>query len=202
MESSVDHHSQIMKSGSGQENNVIQPIRNEQPSAESSFGGNAAYKGADYLSATDTSAVPLSMPLQPGMYPSGTNFLPSENLASKPPTQTCWSRPFAIGCPITRSSLSETQPRDISSVYSHGLVKKLTQAFQSSGVDTSQTSISVQLDIGRRANTSAIAGTSAAEVIIHKVSESNGSMSRSGTGTGRENDDSSPSAKRPRMGGI
>ncbi|KAL8474791.1 hypothetical protein ACS0TY_031286 [Phlomoides rotata] len=41
---------------------------------------------------------------------------------------------------------------NISSVYSQGLLNTLTKALQSSGVDLSQASISVQIDIGKRAN--------------------------------------------------
>nr|AMP82917.1 transcription factor BIM1 [Catalpa bungei] len=41
---------------------------------------------------------------------------------------------------------------NISSVYSQGLLNTLTQALHSSGVDLSQASISVQIDLGKRAN--------------------------------------------------
>ncbi|KVI05308.1 Myc-type, basic helix-loop-helix (bHLH) domain-containing protein [Cynara cardunculus var. scolymus] len=40
----------------------------------------------------------------------------------------------------------------ISSVYSQGLLNSLTQALQNSGVDLSQATISVQVDLGKRAN--------------------------------------------------
>ncbi|KAL2234908.1 UNVERIFIED_CONTAM: Transcription factor BIM2 [Sesamum indicum] len=40
----------------------------------------------------------------------------------------------------------------ISSVYSQGLLNSLTQALQSTGVDLSQASISVQINLGKRAN--------------------------------------------------
>lgn len=40
----------------------------------------------------------------------------------------------------------------ISSVYSQGLLNSLTQALQNSGVDLSEASISVQVDLGKRAN--------------------------------------------------
>ncbi|KAL6494316.1 hypothetical protein OROGR_031116 [Orobanche gracilis] len=41
---------------------------------------------------------------------------------------------------------------NISSVYSQGLLNTLTQALQTFGVDLSQASISVQIDLGKRAN--------------------------------------------------
>ncbi|XP_022726332.1 transcription factor BIM2-like isoform X2 [Durio zibethinus] len=40
----------------------------------------------------------------------------------------------------------------ISSVYSQGLLNSLTQALQSAGLDLSQANISVQIDLGKRAN--------------------------------------------------
>ncbi|KAL4561756.1 hypothetical protein LXL04_033930 [Taraxacum kok-saghyz] len=40
----------------------------------------------------------------------------------------------------------------ISSVYSQGLLNSLTEALQNSGVDLTQASISVQVDLGKRAN--------------------------------------------------
>ncbi|KAJ0604448.1 putative transcription factor bHLH family [Helianthus annuus] len=42
----------------------------------------------------------------------------------------------------------------ISTIYSQGLLSTLTQALQNSGVDLSQANISVQIDLGKRANTS------------------------------------------------
>ncbi|KAK6281045.1 hypothetical protein POUND7_014870 [Theobroma cacao] len=49
----------------------------------------------------------------------------------------------------------------ISSVYSQGLLNSLTQALQSAGLDLSQANISVQIDVGKRANRGLTSGTSA-----------------------------------------
>ena len=51
------------------------------------------------------------------------------------------------------------------------LLNTLTQALQSSGVDLSQASISVQIDLGKRANRGLMPGTS-----IVKVRESSNCM--------------------------
>ncbi|XP_058756710.1 transcription factor BIM2-like [Vicia villosa] len=48
---------------------------------------------------------------------------------------------------------SGSESDSISSAYSQRILGTLTQALQSSGVDLLQTSVSVQIDVGRRANT-------------------------------------------------
>ncbi|XP_027360670.1 transcription factor BIM2 [Abrus precatorius] len=48
----------------------------------------------------------------------------------------------------------------ISSVYSQGLLNNLSQALQSAGLDLSQASISVQINLGKRANKGPSCGTS------------------------------------------
>ncbi|XP_071716830.1 transcription factor BIM2-like [Rutidosis leptorrhynchoides] len=52
---------------------------------------------------------------------------------------------------------------NISSVYSQGLLNSLTQALQNSGVDLTQATISVQVDLGKRANRGLTSGTSSAK---------------------------------------
>lgn len=51
----------------------------------------------------------------------------------------------------------------ISSVYSQGLLNSLTQALQNSGVDLSQATVSVQVDLGKRANRGLTSGPSTAK---------------------------------------
>ncbi|KAK9063778.1 hypothetical protein SSX86_017650 [Deinandra increscens subsp. villosa] len=51
----------------------------------------------------------------------------------------------------------------ISSVYSQGLLSSLTEALQNSGVDLTQATISVQVDLGKRANRGLTSGTSTAK---------------------------------------
>ncbi|KAL6190200.1 hypothetical protein ACLB2K_036598 [Fragaria x ananassa] len=51
----------------------------------------------------------------------------------------------------------------ISSVYSQGLLNSLSRALQTAGVDLSQASVSVQIDLGNRANRGLSAGTPASK---------------------------------------
>ncbi|XP_074309599.1 transcription factor BIM2 isoform X2 [Silene latifolia] len=48
----------------------------------------------------------------------------------------------------------------ISSAYSHGLLTTLTEALQNSGVDLTEASISIQINLGKRANPSLLPGIS------------------------------------------
>ncbi|GKV39270.1 hypothetical protein SLEP1_g47073 [Rubroshorea leprosula] len=51
----------------------------------------------------------------------------------------------------------------ISSIYSQGLLNSLTQALQSAGMDLSHAKVSVQIDLGKRANRGLTPGTSASQ---------------------------------------
>ncbi|URE31861.1 Transcription factor BIM2 [Musa troglodytarum] len=53
----------------------------------------------------------------------------------------------------------------VSTAYSHGLLTTLSQALQSSGVDLSQASISVQINLGKRAINSAPTGTATTSIL-------------------------------------
>ncbi|KAK4257280.1 hypothetical protein QN277_006888 [Acacia crassicarpa] len=64
----------------------------------------------------------------------------------------------------------------ISSVYSKGLLDSLTQALKNSGVDLSQASISVQIELGKQANIRPIGPTSG---VKDEVTSSNQGMKRS-----------------------
>ncbi|KAG6390054.1 hypothetical protein SASPL_151532 [Salvia splendens] len=69
---------------------------------------------------------------------------------------------------------------NISSVYSQGLLNTLTQALQRSGVDLSQASISVQIDLGKKANSITHSST-----FISKEDEVDATLPRSSS-TGKE----------------
>ncbi|XP_048500347.1 transcription factor BIM2 isoform X2 [Beta vulgaris subsp. vulgaris] len=86
--------------------------------------------------------------------------LPAEGgHASLPQLQSWQSRTSASEQSVAADKLKDQELAleggtiNISSVYSQGLLSTLTRALQSSGVDLSQASISVQVDIGKRANT-------------------------------------------------
>ncbi|XP_047964533.1 transcription factor BIM1-like [Salvia hispanica] len=66
---------------------------------------------------------------------------------------------------------------NISSVYSQGLLNTLTQALQRSGVDLSQASISVQIDLGKKANSITHSST-----FVSKDDEADATLPRSSTG--------------------
>ncbi|KAF5443467.1 hypothetical protein F2P56_036021 [Juglans regia] len=70
-------------------------------------------------------------------------------------------------CPMTSETLNQQEELiveggtiSISSVYSDGLLNALAQALQSAGVNLSQASVSVQIDLGKRRNRGMTSGTS------------------------------------------
>ncbi|XP_021858615.1 transcription factor BIM2 [Spinacia oleracea] len=75
---------------------------------------------------------------------------------------------------------------NISSSYSHGLLMTLTQALQSSGVDLSEASISIQVDLGKRANKSLVPGISDANKEMENSASRDLNMGRVGDGSGME----------------
>nr|XP_010929069.1 transcription factor BIM2 isoform X3 [Elaeis guineensis] len=89
---------------------------------------------------------------EPDMNP-GTD---SDNMASQ---SQSWQRPSGpADCNIGGDMLSEQEELaidegtiSISSVYTQGILTTLTQALESSGIDLSQASISVQINLGKRA---------------------------------------------------
>ncbi|KAG1364320.1 transcription factor BIM2 [Cocos nucifera] len=80
----------------------------------------------------------------------------SDNMASQ---SQSWQRPSGpADCNIGSDMLSEQEELaidegtiSISSVYTQGILNTLTQALESSGIDLSQASISVQISLGKRA---------------------------------------------------
>lgn len=85
------------------------------------------------------------------------------------PLQGLVSDAQSTECPTTSEALSQQELTieggtiSISSVYSQGLFNTLTQALQSAGVDLSQANVSVQIDLGKRADRGMISGTSIAK---------------------------------------
>ncbi|KAK0583774.1 hypothetical protein LWI29_002789 [Acer saccharum] len=155
---------QVIKNGSTHENNVITPamITNPQHSMESDFGSAAAYKPA-------LNGIPLNVHEQPNMFTTvGRGGMPTqplqeslsdaENMAYHPQSQLWQDRPCMTESAVPNSALNEQDltidcgSSSMSNAYSQGILNTLTQVLQSSGVDLSQANISVQLDVGRRAN--------------------------------------------------
>ncbi|KAB5544696.1 hypothetical protein DKX38_012808 [Salix brachista] len=81
------------------------------------------------------------------------------------PCQLPVSDAQSADCPITSEMLNQQELAieagtiNISSVYSQELLNTLAQSLQSAGVDLSQANISVQIDLGKRANRGPTSGT-------------------------------------------
>ncbi|PWA64011.1 basic helix-loop-helix (bHLH) DNA-binding superfamily protein [Artemisia annua] len=113
-------------------------------------------------------ASPFPSPLQPNVYSPGCgstsvaapppSTLPSDT--TNTPSQLWQSRSCTTDCTVAGDKSKdqdltiESGTISISTIYSQGLLSTLTQALQSSGVDLSEANISVQIDLGKRANTS------------------------------------------------
>nr|WIE96078.1 basic helix-loop-helix transcription factor [Loropetalum chinense var. rubrum] len=154
------------------ENNVaISPTipRVVQNPVESDMSIATTFKAMDHPPGVTNKAVLRPMSLQPTIFsPVGTGGAAAqlssrlasdaENTASQPQSQIWQSRSCTTGSALATDKLKEQDLSieggtiSISSVYSQGLLNTLTQALQTSGVDLSQASISVQIDIGKRAN--------------------------------------------------
>ncbi|XP_015070937.1 transcription factor BIM1 isoform X1 [Solanum pennellii] len=91
------------------------------------------------------------------------------------------ANPERLELPIESGTIS------ISSAYSQGLLNTLTQALHSSGVDLTQANISVQIDLGKRAN--GRVNSSASTVKGDNVSTSNQPIPKSRVTTTREDPD-------------
>ncbi|XP_071689373.1 transcription factor BIM1 isoform X2 [Rutidosis leptorrhynchoides] len=111
---------------------------------------------------------PFPSPLQPNIYSPGCgsssvtaplpSTLPSDTANTA--AQLWHTRSYTTDCTVSGDKLKdqeltiESGTISISAIYSQGLLSTLTQALQSSGVDLSQANISVQIDLGKRANNS------------------------------------------------
>lgn len=139
---------------------------------DSDLGSSAVvFKPLDHQHGNANKEVPPQTPmqpapLQPNVYtPIGSNdgvvqplqrpISIDENMTSEPPA--LWqSNPWTTDCQTSETANEQEMVMEggtisIASVYSQGLLNNLTQALQSSGVDLSQASISVQIDLGKRA---------------------------------------------------
>ncbi|KAK6153489.1 hypothetical protein DH2020_013128 [Rehmannia glutinosa] len=100
-------------------------------------------------------------PMQPNIFTFGRTSIAASPVSPKQPSDTDKTTTWPPSTPDCTASGNKTKDQElsiesgtinISSVYSQGLLNTLTQALQSSGVDLSQASISVQIDLGKRAN--------------------------------------------------
>ncbi|KAH9739714.1 transcription factor BIM3 [Citrus sinensis] len=209
--------SQVIKNGSGHENNVINPgmLPNPQNSMESDLDTAAAYKATDFSPGSATTMVPQNMHAQQNMFaPVGRGGMPTqplqesvsdvENMVYQPQTQLWQGRSCATECAVPNGALNdqdlmiESGSSSMSNAYSQGILNALTQALRSSGVDLSQASVSVQIDVGKRANDGSTAMASSSKVIYDNDSHYQNNQVMAQTGVRSFNEDSDRTHKRLR----
>lgn len=140
-----------------------------QKPVESDMTSASTFKTMDPQPGIPNKAMPFPMSLQPNCYKpvrnggAAASLRPrlasdAENTTSQPQTLECHTRSCTGDMPISNNKKLKEQELpveggriNISNAYSQGLLKTLTQALQSSGVDLSQASVSVQIDLGKRA---------------------------------------------------
>ncbi|XP_073145477.1 transcription factor BIM3-like isoform X4 [Henckelia pumila] len=137
VESFLDQ-TQLERHISGHEDNgVLNPLRHVRNSAESELIGSSLYKSTDNLPIATNQPLLLNLPTQAATF-EGRSCV---NDYSIPICNTNESEP--------KTALEEASH---SSTYSQLILSSLKNALQSSGVDLSQASISVQLDVGKQIN--------------------------------------------------
>ncbi|XP_011002240.1 PREDICTED: transcription factor BIM1-like isoform X2 [Populus euphratica] len=145
-------------------------------------------------------SLPFPISLQPNFNPGRTagaaaQFPPrlpsdAENLASQTQPQSCHARSWSTDEAVASDKLKEKDLTveggtiSISNAYSQGLVNTLTLALQSSGVDLSRASISVQIELGKTGNSGQTASTSITK--DNNVLPSNKGTTRSRVSGGEE----------------
>ncbi|XP_041999294.1 transcription factor BIM1-like isoform X2 [Salvia splendens] len=140
---------------------VVQP-------PESTSKAGAVHSPNIFTLGSRTTSIPAS-PISPKQA-SGV-----EKTIARPPSQ--------VRSCTTDNKMTEQEPTiesgtiNISSAYSQGLLNTITQALQSSGVDLSQASISVQIDLGKKAN-----GITHSSTFVSKEDEVDVTLPRSATG--------------------
>ncbi|KAJ8760450.1 hypothetical protein K2173_015117 [Erythroxylum novogranatense] len=169
-------HQQAMKTGSGpgsafpgrfDESNIpISPsmLTNMQNPLESDPSKEATCKEIERQPEFANKGMPVTMPVQTEVPASIQSVDITPHHLHHPVSDA-----QSDECPMNNDPLNQQEVLtieggtiSISSVYSEGLLNNLTQALQSAGVDLSQSKISVQIDLGKRANRGLSFGTSTA----------------------------------------
>lgn len=157
-----------MKNGSSNEDSIVVSsalLSNSHNSVESDLNGAAPYKQTDHPQVTSNQEITLNLPVQPNLFevpparlPQGS-FSEANHLGSDSQPQFWSDKPCSSERAVQAyypNNLERLRIEDdescISSVYSQGLLSTLNHALQSSGVDLSRASISVQLDVCKRMN--------------------------------------------------
>ncbi|KAK6921858.1 Myc-type, basic helix-loop-helix (bHLH) domain [Dillenia turbinata] len=152
-------------SGKFDENNIAMTptmLTNAQNPLETDPGRISACKSMDEQPELASKATALPLPLQQGVPPPTR----SDGMLIRT-LQGPVSDAQLADCPISNDTLGQQDDLvieggtiGISSVYSQGLLNSLTEALHGSGVDLSQASVSVQINLGKRANKGLALGTS------------------------------------------
>uniref|UniRef100_A0A5B7BE95 Putative transcription factor BIM1 isoform X2 n=1 Tax=Davidia involucrata TaxID=16924 RepID=A0A5B7BE95_DAVIN len=179
-----------------EDNILVSPAipRNGQNPVQSDMSTATTFKAMDHHPGLTNKGVPLPVPLQPNIFtPGGSNgavapLAPrlasdAENTLSQPQSQLWQSSSCTTDSVVASDKMKEQELTiesgtiSISSVYSQGLLTTLTQALHSSGIDLSQATISVKIDLGKRANSRLSAPTSV--IKDDEVPSNNQAMARS-----------------------
>ncbi|EEF36465.1 transcription factor BIM2 [Ricinus communis] len=146
VESLVDH-SQVLKNGSAPE--VTAMLTNVHNSIESDLGVQAQMNTFAAVGRGGITAQSVQ-----------ESVSDAENMAYQLQSQLWQGQPCASECTAPSNTVNGQEEQMsksglVSSTFSQGILDNLTQALQSSGVDLSQTSISVQIDVSKQANSGA-----------------------------------------------
>ncbi|KAG5229950.1 transcription factor BIM [Salix suchowensis] len=166
---------------------------------DSDTSSASTFNAMDHQPGITNKAMPIPISLQPNLFNTGriagaaAQFPPrlafeAENTETEPQPQpwhaiSCTSDGAVASDKLKQQNLTvEGGTISISSAYSQGLLNTLTQALQSSGVDLSQASVSVQIELGKKGNSRQTAPTS----IDNNVPPSNQGTMRSRFSSGEE----------------
>ncbi|KAI4373335.1 hypothetical protein MLD38_011469 [Melastoma candidum] len=141
--------------GAGMPPNIL---ANMQNSLEMDTGGDPSSKS--FVQQLDFSKQGMSTGLPVGVPSDDVITRPAQGLFPDPQDTDCCTPENFSG--QQEDLIIEGGTINISSVYSQGLLNSLTNALQSSGLDLSHARISVQIDIGKRANRGLLTETSIA----------------------------------------
>ncbi|XP_073311288.1 transcription factor BIM2-like isoform X1 [Primulina huaijiensis] len=147
-----------------EDNSVLNPLRHVRNSPESELIGSGLYKSTDNVPNATNQPLLINLPTQAATFegmsgqPNQESFPDAEHLTQLSQSQSWPGRScvddYSIPiCNTNESELkSESGEASQSSVYSQLILSSLKNALQSSGVNLSQASISVQLDVGKQIN--------------------------------------------------
>ncbi|KAH0461532.1 hypothetical protein IEQ34_009107 [Dendrobium chrysotoxum] len=144
-------------------------LSSAQNPTESDLIAGVSYKELENPNGFSNKVATSPASLQPNLYPSigrGTGAVshPQQRLIPEAVitgSQSEWLRSsFPTGCNVSNDEINAQELTidegtiSVSSEYSQGLLNTLSQALQNSGIDLSQASISVHINLGRRASVS------------------------------------------------